>query len=60
LHPDDKDEDLFFYVVGTNGAYDIYGWLHGANGKQEKYWSDPTGNNRHAFFVPVADLGHMP
>ena len=59
LHPDDKDNDLFFFVIGTNGIYDIYGWMYGREGKQGQYWSDPTGNNRAAFFVPVTDLGHM-
>ena len=56
LHEEDADDDVFWLVCGQNGVYEIKGWLHARDGKKSQYWADPTGNNRHAFFVPQSVL----
>ncbi|MEI6282060.1 MAG: hypothetical protein WCP82_05000 [Alphaproteobacteria bacterium] len=55
LHPRDNDGDLFVLVCGRRGKYKIMGFLRAEQGKKPKYWCDPTGRGRPAFFVP-ADL----
>ena len=56
LHPADKDNAAYVLVTGLNGTYQIRGWVYGWDGKQEKYWDDPSEKNRPAFFVPQEDL----
>lgn len=56
LHPKDPDDRVFWLVTGKNGSYRIRGWILAKDGKQEKYWKDPSGKNRWAYFVPVSDL----
>lgn len=56
LHPDDDDDAFFFLVVGAYGQYTVAGKILGRQGKVERYWSDPTGKGRPAFFVPQSDL----
>ncbi len=38
---------------------DLIGWLPGHYAKHDRYWRDPGGNGRWAFFVPQADLRPM-
>ena len=52
LHPEDKDDEIFILVVGRAPAFELVGWCFGHEGKQQDYWSDPTGADRPAFFVP--------
>lgn len=59
LHHEDRDEHIFVLVTGTRGVYKLRGWLKGGDGKQDKYWDDPTGRNAAAFFVPQRDLEPM-
>lgn len=56
LHPEDGDNKVFWLVCGVNGSYRIKGWILGQNGKKEEWWTDPTGKDRWAFFVPQAAL----
>lgn len=56
LHPGDQDEAAFFLAVGCQGDYEIKGWIRGAEGKQDRFWKDPTGAGRWAFFVPQGEL----
>ena len=55
LHPDDPDDRIFWLVTGRNGSYKIQGWIRASDGKQQKYWDDPT-RKRPAFFVPSSAL----
>lgn len=55
LHEWDKDDDLFFLVIGKNGTYKIVGWISGHVGKKLQYWRDPTGS-RPAYFIPALAL----
>jgi hypothetical protein len=56
LHPAD-DDDLPYVLVSCEAPdFELIGWLHGRDGKLQKHWSDPTGTNRPAYFVPRADL----
>lgn len=56
LHRDDQDVGLFILVVGRSPIYRLAGFLEAAAGKIERWWSDPTGDGRAAFFVPQSEL----
>lgn len=59
LHPDDKDDAIYWLLNGFNGHYRVRGWTFGRDGKNSEYWEDPTGTDRFAFFVPHDKL-HPP
>lgn len=65
LHNSDADDDPFVFITGTDGVHLIRGWIHGRDGKQNRFLADPlkkkTGgeHSRPAYFVPVAEL-HSP
>ena len=59
LHADDKDESPYILVVAQPPEFILKGWMLGREGKDERFWSDPTGKNRHAFFVPDEELHNM-
>ena len=52
LHDDDKDDRPYVLVYANPPEFYIKGWIMGADGKDKKYWSDPQGTNRHAYFLP--------
>ncbi len=56
LHPEDDDERIFWLLTGINGNYRVRGWIQAKDGKQDRFWKDPTGKNRWAFFVPVSEI----
>lgn len=56
VHPSDDDNRRFYLVTGLLGKYNIHGYMYGRQAKQQKYWSDPQGTNRFAYFVPQLDL----
>jgi hypothetical protein len=63
LHPEDKDGEVFILVVGRAPAFQLVGWCFGYEGKKQDYWSDPTGADRSAFFVPrkvLHDMAELP
>jgi len=51
LHPSDPDDRRYVLVVAAPPVFEVVGWLVGATGKQERWWSDPSGKGRPAFFV---------
>jgi hypothetical protein len=56
LHDDDKDDQPYISVYVCEGAGTILGWLYGRDGKDKKYWRDPTKKDRWAYFVPTSEL----
>lgn len=56
IHPEDHDGVAYVLVAGHSGEYWIQGWAYAEDCKQDKYWKDPTEQDRYAFFVPVEDL----
>ncbi len=56
LHDRDDDEKPYISVYVCEGAGVIHGWLYGRDGKNKKFWRDPTGKNRPAYFVPSNEL----
>lgn len=57
LRAHDKDDATFVLVTGGNGEYKIVGSITGREGKDAKWWKDPTGGGRsHAYFVPQSAL----
>jgi hypothetical protein len=56
LHRDDQDVGLFVLVVGSCPVYRLAGFIEAEVGKQDKWWVDPTGDGRPAFFIPQDSL----
>lgn len=56
LHRDDQDVGLFVLVVGSVPTFRLAGFMEAAAGKTERWWADPTGKDRPAFFVPQTEL----
>lgn len=57
LHREDRDDALFFLVVGVAPRFRIAGCIRASEGKQERFWRIDTG--RPAYFVPQSELGHV-
>jgi hypothetical protein len=61
IHGSDRDDDKFILVTGSDGVYDIRGWIHARDGKIDKLWKIYKG--RGAYWVgqdwlkPLAQLG---
>ena len=56
LHPNDKDGARFFLVTGHAPDFELVGWIYARDGKRPEFWTDPTGKNRPAFFIPQSAL----
>jgi hypothetical protein len=56
VHREDSPADTFLLVTGRNGSYTIRGWIRAEDAQADRYWSDPSGKGRWAFFVPQSDL----
>lgn len=52
LHEDDKDHLPYVLVYATPPLFDLRGWCYARDGKQRELWSDPTGANRPAYWIP--------
>jgi hypothetical protein len=52
LHDRDPDDRVFILVTGTAPEYVIRGWMRAKDGKKPEFWSDPSKQNRPAYFVP--------
>jgi hypothetical protein len=60
LHPDDAAGVPWVLAIVTKPPLvTLRGWIMGGAGKQDKYWSDPTGRERWAYFVHAVDLKPM-
>lgn len=51
LHRKDAPNRIFWHVTGSNGSYQIHGWIYAHEGQKEEYWGDFAKINRPAFFV---------
>ena len=56
VHKEDLDDSIFILVTGYNGKYAIPGWIYAHEAKDDRFWQDPTGNRRYAYFVPQTQL----
>ena len=56
LHKDDPEDKWFWLLTGANGEYTVRGKILGLNGMKPEYWKDPTGEGRHAYFIPQSEL----
>jgi hypothetical protein len=59
LHDKDEDDKPYISVYVCEGEGLVFGWIYGRDGKQKKYWKDPTGTGRPAYFIPVDELRPM-
>lgn len=50
IHPKDNDDHRFILVTGIYGVYDVRGWIHARDGKDEKFWR-AVGNRPPTFWV---------
>lgn len=61
LFPSDEDDRPYVLILGNAPTYTLKGWIWGREGKLQKYWGNPTGNDREpAFWVPHSALRPMP
>jgi len=58
LHPDSPDHHTFWLVTGSLGDYTVEGWLYGADGKKDEFWTEKNNNGRPAFFIKRPYLNH--
>lgn len=57
LHKQDKDDVPFVVAcVQDAPAITLCGWMLGRDGKLDKWWADPQGTNRWAYFIPQPAL----
>lgn len=56
IHPSDDDNRKYYLLTGIDGNYIVRGWIWGRDAKNQMYWSDPSGKNRPAYFVPQDKL----
>ena len=56
IHEGDSDDAAFVLMIGRLGTYRLMGWMWGYEAKKERYWEDPSGNGRPAFFVDAEHL----
>jgi len=55
VRDDDRDDDIFIFVVGTCPNYEVMGWIEGRRAKQA-HWSEDYGNREAAYFIPREHL----
>jgi hypothetical protein len=56
LHPQDCDDDVFWFVTGLGDTYHIRGTITGKAGKACGIWRDSKGNGRHCYWVHQSQL----
>ena len=58
IHDEDKDglPYVLCHSIPNTFTFDLKGWIWGKQGKDRKFWRDPQGTNRHAYFVPQDEL----
>lgn len=56
LHKDDQPAHFYICVIGSVPTFNVAGFMLAAEGQQDSYWSDPSGQNRPAYFIPQSDL----
>lgn len=54
VHDSDSDDDRFVLVTGSQGVYEIQGWMLGGASKEPRWWRIYKG--RGAFWVPQSAL----
>lgn len=60
LHAADKPNTPYVLVeLSKPNEAVLVGWIFGIDGQQPKYWADPSGKGRPAYFVPRKDLRPM-
>jgi hypothetical protein len=59
IHQSDHDHRPYVLVRGRCPRFTIAGWAWGFEAKQDKFWKDPTGKQRWAFFMPDELLRSM-
>lgn len=52
IHADSADDAPFVLVIVNPPRFELLGWQLAGDVKRKEFWSDPTGNDRPAYFVP--------
>ena len=60
LHKKDDDDTIFVCAIVDNNPtkVSLKGWIHGRDGKKDRFYIDPAGGRR-AYFVPNGELKDM-
>lgn len=54
IHPTDANDKPFLCAdLSALPCVTLPGWAFAKEAKNKDWWKDPTGKNRHAFFMPV-------
>ncbi len=58
VHDCDRDDAVFVLVIGDDrrSSFDIIGWIVASDAKRVEWYSDPSGKQRPAYFVPRTAL----
>lgn len=56
IKPHDREDRPFLLVLGSAPIYWIVGWIMGGEGKQQRWWRDPTNRIEPRFYVPQSEL----
>ena len=59
VHPEDKDNRFIWLLTGVYGEYMVRGGILAKDAKHKRWWSDPTGKGRHAYFIHQERLSHI-
>ena len=60
IRDDDPPDHYFFKVTGYPPHMDLWGWIIGKDGQQDKYWNaEPWHGGDPYFSIPIADLNPM-
>lgn len=60
IHKEDKPESPYVLVDASRQPdMRLVGWMYARDAMDEKFWSDPSGKNRPAYFVPQDALRPM-
>jgi hypothetical protein len=60
IHPQDRDWAPYVLVDASDTPnMRLVGWVLGADGKDDRFWSDPSKKNRPAYFIEQSELRPM-
>jgi hypothetical protein len=59
LHEQDPGDRRYVLVVGRAPVFDVVGFIVGSEGRQAKWWKDPSNAGRWAYFAPSGALYRM-
>ena len=59
VHQEDNAQRFIWLLTGSHGEYIVRGGILAKDAKQRRWWCDPSGKGRPAYFVPQERLSHI-